>query len=116
MSPEIVRLKNAVTNQDQVAGPHTAVVTLLEYGNFECIHCGQTYPVIKQIRNLLSNDYLNEVRYTGATHLQALLEAIKESDPEGRIRLPKKESRIRKAVGKLRDALVDRRQLLRQDH
>jgi formate-nitrite transporter family protein len=56
MSSEIVRLKNAVSNHDHVTGPSTALVTLLEYGNFECIHCGQTYPVIKQIRNLLSND------------------------------------------------------------
>jgi protein-disulfide isomerase len=200
MSAEIVRLKNAVTNQDHVAGPKTAAVTLIEYGNFECLHCGQTYPTIKQIRNLLSSDlrfvfrhfptvrthphslraaeaaeaagaqgkfwemhdelfthqtaledrdllryarrigldldrfsremsgnvflpqiqtayqqslfdehvtgtptiYLNEIRYTGATDLQTLLEAIKESDPEGRISLPKKASRIRKAVGKLR--------------
>jgi formate-nitrite transporter family protein len=200
MNPEIVRLKNAVTNQDHVTGPNTAVVTLLEYGNFECIHCARTYLLIKQIRNLLSSDlrfvfrhfatvqahphslraaeaaeaagaqgkfwemhdelfahqtaledrdliryakrigldvdrfsremseniflsqilivyqqslfderitgtptlYLNEIRYTGATDLQTLLEAVKESDPEGRIRLPKKASRIRKVVGKLR--------------
>ena len=56
MSSEIVRLKNAVSNQDHATGPSTAVVTLLEYGNFECIHCGQTNSVIKQIRKLLSND------------------------------------------------------------
>ncbi len=200
MSAEIVRLKNAVTDQDHVAGATTAVVTLLEYGNFECIHCGQTYPIIKQIRSLLSSDlrfvfrhfptvqthphslraaeaaeaagaqgkfwemhdelfthqtaledrdllhyagrigldldrfsremsenvflpqiqtayqqslfdehvtgtptiYLNEIRYTGATDLQILLEAIKESAPEGRISLAKRASRIRQAVGKLR--------------
>ena len=200
MSSEIVRLKNAVSNQDHATGPSTAVVTLLEYGNFECIHCGQTNSVIKQIRKLLSNDlrfvfrhfatvqthphsvraaeaaeaagaqekfwemhdelfahqtaltdrdllgyakrigldvdrfsremsenvflpqvetgyrqsvfdehitgtptlYLNDIRYTGATHLQALLEAIKQSDPQDRIRLPTKGSLLRKAVSKLR--------------
>ena len=200
MSAEIVRLKNAVTDQDHVAGATTAVVTLLEYGNFECIHCGQTYQIIKQIRSLLSSDlrfvfrhfptvqthphslraaeaaeaagvqgkfwemhdelftrqtaledrdllryagrigldldrfsremsenvflpqiqtayqqslfdehvtgtptiYLNEIRYTGATDLQILLEAIKESAPESRISLAKRASRIRQAVGKLR--------------
>ena len=46
--------------------------------------------------------YLNEIRYTGATDLQILLEAIKESAPEGRISLAKRASRIRQAVGKLR--------------
>lgn len=199
-SQEIVSLKNPVNDQDHVAGPASAVVTLLEYGNFECIHCGQAYPIIKQARQLLSDDlrfvfrhfpieqthphsvraaeaaeaasaqgrfwemhdqlfshqtaledrdlmryarhigldldkfsramaentflpqiqagfqhslfdehitgtptlYLNGTRYTGATDLQPLLEAIKVSDATGRISLPKKISRIRQAIGKLR--------------
>jgi len=200
VSPEIVRLKNAVNEQDHVSGPASAVVTLLEYGNFECVHCGDAYPTIKQVRKLLSGDlrfvfrhfptvqthphslraaeaaeaagaqgkfwemhdelfthqaaledrdliryarrigldldrfsrdmsenhflpqiqaayqqslfdehvtgtptfYLNGIRYTGATDLETLLEAIKGSDPEGRIRLPKKTSRITQAFDKLR--------------
>src|SRR4029453_10843706 len=32
--------------------------------------------------------YLNDVRYTGATDLDSLLRAIKESDTEDRIKLP----------------------------
>src|SRR5690349_13301941 len=56
LSPDTVSLKNPVNDQDHVAGPASAVVTLLEYGNFECIHCGQTYPIIKQVRNILSAD------------------------------------------------------------
>ena len=197
---EIIRLKTAVTDGDHVIGPVDAPVTLLEYGNFECIHCGQIYPVIKQIRNLLSGDlrfvfrhfptvethphalraaeaaeaasaqgkfwemhdelfthqtaleerhliryakriglevdrfsremsehyflpqieaayqqslfdehvtgtptlYLNEIRYTGATDSQTLVEAIKASDPEGRVSLPKRVNRIKQAVEKLR--------------
>ena len=200
LNPEIVSLKNPVNDQDHVAGPASAVVTLLEYGNFECIHCGQAYPVIKQVRNLLPNDlrfvfrhfptvrthphslraaeaaeaagaqgklwemhdelfthqtaledsdlmryarrirldlykfsqalshnsflaqiqagyqqslfdehitgtptlYLNGTRYTGGTDLQTLLEAIRESDATGQINLPKKTSRIRLAISKLR--------------
>jgi len=183
ITPEIVRLKSAVNEQDHVSGPASAVVTLLEYGNFECVHCGAAYPTHKQVRKLLSGDlrfvfrhfptvqthphslraaeaaeaagaqgkfwemhdelfmhqaaledrdlsryarrigldldrfsrdmsenhflpriqaayqqslfdehvtgtptfYLNGVRYTGATDLETLLEAIKESDPEGRV-------------------------------
>jgi len=198
--PETVKLKNVVNDQDHVAGPASAVVTLLEYGNFECIHCGQAYPIIRQVRNLLPDDlrfvfrhfpieqthphslraaeaaeaagaqgkfwemhdelfthqtafedrdlmryarrigldldkfsramsentflpqiqagyehslfdehitgtptlYLNGTRYTGATDLQTLLEAIKESDATGQVSLPKKVSRIRQAIGKLR--------------
>src|SRR5205814_10200347 len=52
-TPEIVRLKKPVTEQDHASGPETAPVTLLEYGNFECIHCGQAYPVLKQLENFL---------------------------------------------------------------
>jgi protein-disulfide isomerase len=52
---EIVRLKNAVNDQDHVAGPPSATVTLVEYGNFECIHCGRAYPEIKTARKLLGD-------------------------------------------------------------
>src|SRR6266404_4657155 len=200
MSEEIVKLKTTVTDQDHVAGPASAVITLVEYGNFECIQCGSAYRSLKQIRNVLADElrlvfrnfpmvqthprslraaeaaeaaaaqgrfwqmhdelfthqnaledrdliryakrvgldierfsrdlaenaflpkiqsayeqslfaehvtgtptiYLNEIRYTGATDVQSLLEAIKQSDPEGRIRLPEKAGRIRQFVRKLR--------------
>ncbi|HZE70829.1 MAG TPA: DsbA family protein [Pyrinomonadaceae bacterium] len=52
---EIVRLKNAITDLDHASGPATAPVTLLEYGNFECIHCGHAYPVIKEVQKLLGD-------------------------------------------------------------
>src|SRR5688572_27418308 len=55
-SEEIVRLKNPVTEQDHVSGPETAPVTLLEYGNFECIHCRRAFPVIRQVRKLLGDN------------------------------------------------------------
>ena len=55
-NPEIIRLKNSITEQDHASGLETAPVTLLEYGNFECIHCGRAYPVIKEIRRLLGDD------------------------------------------------------------
>lgn len=53
---EIIRLKNGVDERDHASGSQTAPVTLLEYGNFECIHCGRAYPVIKEIRRLLGDD------------------------------------------------------------
>jgi protein-disulfide isomerase len=53
--PEVIRLKNQVDEQDHAAGPETAPVTLLEYGNFECIDCGRVYPVIKQLRKILAD-------------------------------------------------------------
>ena len=53
---EIVRLKNVVNERDHASGPQGAPVTLLEYGNFECIHCGRLYPVIKEVQKLLGEN------------------------------------------------------------
>ena len=38
---EIVRLRNAVTDSDHASGLQNAPVTLVEYGNFECIQIEQ---------------------------------------------------------------------------
>lgn len=196
--PEIVQLKNSVNERDHAVGPNTAPVTLLEYGNFECIHCGRAYPVIKEIQRLLKNDlyfvfrhfptvrthphalraaeaaeaaavqgkfwemhdelfthqqaledhhllryakrigldvvrfehdmaensflkqveadyqvalfdehitgtptlYVNGLRYTGATDVEGLLQAIKEADTEGRIIFPKRGTGFRRFLGR----------------
>jgi protein-disulfide isomerase len=50
---DIIKLKNAVTERDHSCGSQNAPVTLVEYGNFECIHCGRAYPVIKEVQKLL---------------------------------------------------------------
>src|SRR5712671_630778 len=55
MSEEIVTLKSPVTDQDHVAGPGNAAITLVEYGNFECIQCGSAYRSLKQIRSALAD-------------------------------------------------------------
>jgi len=67
-STEVVRLKNLVTEKDHSSGPETAPVTLLEYGNFECIHCGRAYPVIKQVRKLLGDNLRFVFRHFPTVH------------------------------------------------
>lgn len=73
-TPEIVRLKNAVTENDHAVGPQSAPVTLLEYGNFECIRCGGAYPVIKEVQKLLGDNLRFVFRHfpTVRTHPHAL--------------------------------------------
>jgi protein-disulfide isomerase len=203
MSEEIVKLKSQVTDQDHVVGPASAAITIVEYGNFECIQCGSAYRSLKQIRRVLTDElrlifrhfpmvqthprslraaeaaeaaaaqgkfwqmhdqlfthqkaledrdliryagriglsterfthdlgenvflakiqsayhqclfdehvtgtptiYLNEIRYTGATDVQSLLEAIKQSDPEGQIQLPERAGQIRQFLLKLINGL-----------
>lgn len=53
---EIVRLQNAVNESDHVSGPPNAPVTLVEYGNFECIQCGKAFPILKEVRKLLGDN------------------------------------------------------------
>jgi formate-nitrite transporter family protein len=70
----VVKLKNPVTERDHTSGSATAPVTLLEYGNFECIHCGRAYPVIKQVRKLLGDNLRFVFRHfpTVQTHPHSL--------------------------------------------
>lgn len=87
-TPEIIRLKNAITERDHASGPETAPVTLLEYGNFECIHCGRAYPVIKELQKLLGSNLRFVFRHfpTVRTHPHSLraAEAAEAAGAQGK--------------------------------
>lgn len=44
-------LKPSVTVTDHIQGENSASITLVEYGDYQCPHCGAAYPVIKEIQN-----------------------------------------------------------------
>jgi protein-disulfide isomerase len=44
-----------VGRRDHIQGPADAPVTLLEYGDFECPHCGRAYPIVKEIQKALGD-------------------------------------------------------------
>ena len=50
MSARTARLTLAVGKRDHIRGPIDAPLTLVEYGDFQCPHCGAAYPVIEEIR------------------------------------------------------------------
>jgi protein-disulfide isomerase len=49
-------LKLAVNAADHHQGNVNANVTLVEYGDFECPHCGHAHPLIKQLLKEMGND------------------------------------------------------------
>ena len=55
----MARLKLPVTQNDHVLGSEDAPVTLLEYGDYECPHCGRAYPIV----NAILESFGDQLRY-----------------------------------------------------
>src|SRR5258708_36727466 len=61
-------LKVPVAPADHILGDETAVVTLVEYGDYQCPHCGHAHPIVgkvgkhfgKQLRFVFRNFPLTE--------------------------------------------------------
>jgi len=49
------KLTLPVSARDHTEGPENAAVTLVEYGDFECPHCGRAYPIVERIRQQLGS-------------------------------------------------------------
>jgi protein-disulfide isomerase len=43
-------LRTAVGPEDHTQGDPNAPCTLVEYGDYECPHCGQAYPIVKRLQ------------------------------------------------------------------
>ena len=72
--------------RDHVRGPMEAPVTLVEYGDFECPHCGRAEPVIRELlrdfgdlRYVWRHLPLNDVHL----HTQMAAEAAEAADEQG---------------------------------
>jgi protein-disulfide isomerase len=52
---EMSRLSREVSEADHGQGPPDARVTLVEYGDFECPHCGAAYPELKAVQRTMGD-------------------------------------------------------------
>ena len=43
-------LKVPVTTQDHILGNENALITLVEYGDYECPHCGHAHSIVKRVQ------------------------------------------------------------------
>ena len=50
------KLKPAVNSKDHFQGNENAVIELVEYGDYQCPHCGRAYPIIKSIQEKMGDD------------------------------------------------------------
>jgi protein-disulfide isomerase len=50
------RLALPVSARDHIRGPRNASLTLVEYGDFECPHCGAAYPIVEAVRSEMGDD------------------------------------------------------------
>ena len=81
------RLIPPVGSRDHVQGPANARITLVEYGDFECPHCGHAYPIVKEIQRALAGNLLFAYRHfplsrvhPHAEHAAEIAEAAGEHD------------------------------------
>jgi protein-disulfide isomerase len=44
-----------VSKKDHIQGDSHATLTLVEYGDYQCEHCGHAYPIIKQVQQELGD-------------------------------------------------------------
>ncbi|MDB5258590.1 MAG: DsbA family protein [Chitinophagaceae bacterium] len=48
-------LTRKVTAKDHIQGNSSAAIELVEYGDYQCPHCGRAYPIIKKLQHALGN-------------------------------------------------------------
>jgi protein-disulfide isomerase len=75
----MAQLVQPVTEDDHIAGPMNAPLTLVEYGDFECPHCGAAHPVVKQIQKVLGDTLRFVYRHFPLTQIHPHAEPAAEA-------------------------------------
>lgn len=73
------RLIVPVGPRDHAQGSPHAAITLVEYGDFECPHCGRAYPIVKAIQTRMGSHLRFVFRHFPLTQIHAHAEHAAES-------------------------------------
>jgi protein-disulfide isomerase len=63
------KLKVPLDDRDHLLGPADASVTLLEYGDYECPHCGRAHPIVAAVLRRLGNQVRFAYRHFPLTQI-----------------------------------------------
>lgn len=81
------RLVLPVGERDHILGPATAPVTLVEYGDYECPHCGRAHPIVNALLEHLGDQLRFVFRHfplaTIHPHAQNAAEAAEAAGAQG---------------------------------
>lgn len=69
----------SVLNDDHVAGPDSASITVVAYCDFECPYCGRAYPLIKRLQARLTERFRFVFRHFPLTHKHPLAQQAAEA-------------------------------------
>ncbi len=88
MSGTIPESALPMPDRDHIQGPPDAPIMLLEYGDYECPYCGETYPVVKAIQERLGDRlcfaFRNFPLVHSHPHAQHAAEAAEAAGAQGR--------------------------------
>jgi protein-disulfide isomerase len=84
----MTQLTLPVGDRDHREGPAPAPVTLVEYGDYECPHCGAAYPIVKEVQRRMGDRLQFVFRNFPLTqihpHAQTAAEAAEAAGAQGR--------------------------------
>jgi protein-disulfide isomerase len=88
MADDRAVLSVPVTEKDHAQGLPSAPVTLVEYGDYECPHCGRAYPIVKELQRVLGTQvrfvFRNFPLSQAHPHAQHAAEAAEAAAEQGR--------------------------------
>jgi protein-disulfide isomerase len=84
----MTQLRTPIGPDDHVDGPSDAPIQLLEYGDFECPHCGRAYLEMEKVRSALEGQLLFAYRHFPLSrihpHAMRAAEAAEAAGAQGR--------------------------------